>query len=149
MYHVTSLDPISGRCLTTSCSSQKEVVRPILDPDQASSAHSRWPDLSVRETSSRSDHFSNTKTLTSLSSPADFLLDAISVDRRTDASEEVSGQRVSRILDVYKRTTLVERRQSREVLDAPDVSMRLTAAHFTVAFPVILGRSFKCATLPK
>lgn len=77
------------------------------------------------------------------SSAADFLLDAISIDRRSEAAEAKSQDRVSQILDVYKRSSVAHAQKSREVFTKAEGESKLTSAPFLVAFPVVLGRSFK------
>ncbi|KAK4700817.1 hypothetical protein P7C70_g5427, partial [Phenoliferia sp. Uapishka_3] len=81
---------------------------------------------------------------------ADFILDAISIDGRSKSAEEESGERVARILEVYKRSHLAKQRESKEIASTqqPAASAKLRSAPFHIAFPVILGRSFRLSLGP-
>jgi hypothetical protein len=77
-------------------------------------------------------------------SPADFILDTISVDHRSSDMEGKTSQRVARVVDLWKRHSAKERRKSREVSSQQAIApASLSASPFVVAFPVILSRSFK------
>ncbi|KAK4052819.1 ATP-binding cassette transporter snq2 [Microbotryomycetes sp. JL201] len=83
--------------------------------------------------------------------PADFVLDAISIDHRSDKARSDTAARVSDILDRWQHeqhTQLVasptEKTDDKLALAlSPGRSDKLTSAPFTRAFPVVLSRSFK------
>ncbi|KAK4057385.1 ATP-binding cassette transporter snq2 [Microbotryomycetes sp. JL221] len=90
--------------------------------------------------------------------PADFVLDVISFDHRSDAAQEQSAQRVSKILDQWQETMTtgigaVTSATTANLVDTGEKSAdstrnagpgdKLTSSPFLVAFPVVLSRSFK------
>ncbi|KAM0752952.1 P-loop containing nucleoside triphosphate hydrolase protein [Meredithblackwellia eburnea MCA 4105] len=75
--------------------------------------------------------------------PADFLLDAISVDVRSTDAEAISAERVGRLLEHYRTTTLAQKREQKDGQETPVLETPLDDAPFLTAFPVVLGRSFK------
>lgn len=76
-------------------------------------------------------------------SPADFLLDVISVDYRSQEGTDKSLARVSMILDSWTTTSTARKRATREIPAQTNLAAKQRAAPLLVAFPVVLGRSFK------
>ncbi|KAM0786926.1 hypothetical protein ACM66B_002348 [Microbotryomycetes sp. NB124-2] len=78
--------------------------------------------------------------------PADFVLDAISVDHRSDKARAETDMRVSTILDQWQHTEqarLVNSPGDKSPHSSNVKSDKLTSAPFVRAFPVVLSRSFK------
>lgn len=75
--------------------------------------------------------------------PADFLLDVISVDYRSQEGTDKSLARVSMILDSWTTTSTARKRATREIPAQTNLAAKQRAAPLLVAFPVVLGRSFK------
>lgn len=85
--------------------------------------------------------------------PSDFILDICSLDLRNDKSEIESKARVETMVENWRKTHLPfdsldrleegqEREDIKEVVDSKHSSLRRRHAPFSVAFPVLLRRSF-------
>lgn len=76
-------------------------------------------------------------------SPADFILDAISVDHRSTELQTRTEERVARILSAWRgKTNLAQQTRSTLELSEED-NLKQTTAPFYKAFVVVLSRSFK------
>lgn len=79
-------------------------------------------------------------------SPADFILDCISVDYRSSDLEQSTEVRVARILAAWKNRAANSKADAthRAAIADVDRSRKILSAPFFTAFPVVLARSFKC-----
>ncbi|BGP02838.1 ATP-binding cassette transporter snq2 [Rhodotorula toruloides] len=85
--------------------------------------------------------------------PADFIIDAVSLDHRSEEAELATKQRVARIVDTWaqRQKADLEKRNSGSTLASPSHvgdkrplgSAKLRKTPFARAFPVVLARSFK------
>lgn len=76
-------------------------------------------------------------------SPADFVLDSISVDHRSDEAEVTSSQRVDRIVQAWSDRKTSETHSSLSASTHTYIDNKRSKSPFFTAFPVVLGRSFK------
>ncbi|CDR35783.1 hypothetical protein NBRC10512_006151 [Rhodotorula toruloides] len=85
--------------------------------------------------------------------PADFIIDAVSLDHRSEEAEAATKQRVARVVDTWaqRQKADLEKRNSGSTLASPSHvgdkrplgSAKLKKTPFARAFPVVLARSFK------
>jgi hypothetical protein len=86
-----------------------------------------------------------------LLSPADFILDTVSIDYHSSESEVESTERVNRIVALWEKSKLSKlgssdrssRANSSAGIKGNHVANYRSAAPFFTAFPVLIDRSFK------
>lgn len=153
LFQSTNRAPISGRCSTTPCCSSKGVERLTrVQRTRFFPSSPKWAKSVLRISSACSS--SRTfplieMTFFSNSSPADFVIDAVSVDYHSVEEEAASKASIDHLVAAWKK----EKGFKHADQTAPDarhttgqhLSAKLRKTPFTRAFPVVLARSFKCA----